>query len=172
MPAAAPDTAEQRYYIFDKGTVGRNFIRLNMTEAALLDRVPKAMLKKTTRQLEGIEYPVYELRNPDHPEAPPTILELVGDEEEGYRIWRIQLHDARYRAAQGGVGVGSTYGQARQAYGIQFVERGDMGLVAVSEAAQISWLLDASTLPNPNAPVRRPTDVPDATKIKGVLLFR
>jgi hypothetical protein len=167
-----PDTVDQRYYVFDKGTVGRNFIRLNMTEAALLDRVPKTWLKKTSRELEGIEYPVYELRNPAYPEAAPTILELVGDEEEGYRIWRIQLHDARYRAAQGGVGVGSTYGQARQAYGIQFVERGDMGLVAVSEAAQISWLLDASTLPNPNAPVRRPTDVPDATKIKGVLLFR
>ncbi len=143
-----------------------------MTETALLDRVPKEMLHKTTRELEGIAYPVYELRDPTHPDAPPTILELVGDEEEGFRIWRIQLHDPRYRSAQGGVGVGSTFGQARLAYGIQFVERADMGLVAVSEAAQISWLLDASTLPNPNAPVLRPTDVPDATKIRGVLLFR
>ncbi|KAA9339717.1 hypothetical protein F0P96_03630 [Hymenobacter busanensis] len=172
--AAAVDAKERAYYTLSRGAIGQDFIRLNMREQELLEKVPKAQLKRITREMEGIEYPAYELRNPQHPEAPPTILELAEDMagRPGLRIWRIEIQDPRYRTARGGIGIGSTYGDARRAYGVQTVELADAGLVAVSESVNMSWKLDASGIRFPAGRPLLKEDVPPATRITGILLFR
>ncbi|AYA36494.1 hypothetical protein D3Y59_05145 [Hymenobacter oligotrophus] len=165
LPAAAPTDSS---FLIRRGYVGP--LRLNMKEGALLAAVPARSLRKTTRTLEGITYPVYEYRPPGTPaSAEPLLLEMVGDEEEGYRLWRVQVRDGRYRTAEA-IGVGGTYGEARRAYGIQTIERTEAGLVAVSERLNASWVLDAKNLPA-SAQLRK-DDIPAATPIVGVILFR
>ncbi|KUG07666.1 hypothetical protein [Solirubrum puertoriconensis] len=179
-PSTAPDSvvapAENRpdaattdsAFLIRRGYVGP--LRLNMKEGALLAAVPESSLRKTTRTLEGITYPVYEYRAAGTPATTaPLLLEMVGDEEEGYRLWRVQVRDGRYRTAEA-VGVGGTYGEARQAYGIQTIERTEAGVVAVSERLNASWILDAKTLPATGQ--LRKDDIPPATQIVGVILFR
>jgi hypothetical protein len=96
---------------------------------------------------------------------------MAGDEQEGFRIWRIRVTDPQYRTADG-IGVGSPYGAARQQYGITTIERTEAGLVAVSDAVKMSWILDEQSLP-PKQPAQiLPADVPTATRIIGVLVSR
>ncbi|TYZ08083.1 hypothetical protein FY528_13635 [Hymenobacter lutimineralis] len=164
-PAALPP-APDSLHLLAPGRVG--MLRLNMRESALRELVPAHLLRRTTRQLEGIDYPGYELQDPEHPTAPPLLLELVGDEEEGYRLWRVQVTSPHYRTAEG-VGVGSPVGLARSRYGINTVELADAGLVAVSDEVRMSWQLDGKDL---DRVPRQPRDLPPATPIRGVLLFR
>jgi len=174
-PADAPPTvanspADSLQHLLSPGRVG--LLRLNMRESELLRAIPPARRRASTRTLEGIRYPVYELSDRRNPQAPPLLLEMVGDSLEGYRLWRVRVTDPKYRTAAG-IGVGSPYGAARQVYGISTVERTDMGLVAVSDQVGMSWLLDENSLPkNSRSRPLTPADVPPATRITGVLLFR
>ncbi|UYZ60372.1 hypothetical protein [Hymenobacter latericus] len=167
--AIRPNTAPtDSAFLIRRGYVGP--LRLNMKEGALLAAVPGSSLHKTTRTLEGITYPVYEYRAAGTPAgSAPLLLEMVGDDEEGYRLWRVQVRDARYRTAEA-IGVGGTYGEARRAYGIQTIERTEAGVVAVSERLNASWVLDARNLPATGQ--LRKEDIPPATPIVGVILFR
>ncbi|MBG8553533.1 hypothetical protein [Hymenobacter guriensis] len=164
-PAARPE-APDSLHLLSPGRVG--VLRLNMKEAALRAIIPAAQLRRTTRQLEGIDYPVYEMQDPRHPDAPPSVLELVGDDDEGYRLWRVHITSPHYRTAEG-VGVGSPVGLARSHYGINTVEVADAGLVAVSDEVRMSWQLDMAGL---SRPPRQPTELPPATRIRGIYLFR
>lgn len=168
-PRQLPFTSPDSLHLLRTGHVGR--LRLNMKEAAMLAVLPAQQLRKTTRQLEGIDYPVYELRDARYPQAPPLLLEMVGDEEEGFRLWRVQVTAPQYRTAFG-LGVGSTLGEVRRQFRLSTVELADAGLVAVSDQARMSWLLDEDSLPDRAAMLRNPATVPDGTRIKGVLLFR
>ncbi|WP_400191048.1 hypothetical protein [Hymenobacter sp. B81] len=171
---AGLSAAERDFFTLSKGRLGRNLVRLNMSEAQLRDVVPAAQLKRITRELEGIEYPAYELRHPRFPAAPPTLLELAEDlaGRPGLRIWRMEVRDPRFRTGNGNIGVGSTYGEARRAYGVQFVQRADAGLVAVSESVNMSWVLDGRGISDPVGRPLSKDDIPAGTRIVGILLFR
>ncbi|RAK69904.1 hypothetical protein [Hymenobacter edaphi] len=162
-------TAKDEHLLLKPGYVGP--LRLNMKEADLLTLLPPSTLTQTTRSLEGIEYPVYEYRPDDAPAgSAPLLLEMVGAVEDGgNRLWRVQLQDARYRTAEG-IGVGSTYGEARRAYGVQTIERAEGRLVAVSERVGMTWVLDKTGL-NLNRALRK-DDIPPATRITGIILYQ
>lgn len=169
-PAAPiPVAPKDEHLLLRPGYAGQ--LRLNMKEADLLALLPPAALRKTTRSLEGIEYPAYEYRPDDAPAgSPPLLLELVGAiEDGGNRLWRVQVRDARYRTAEG-IGVGSSYGEARRAYGVQTIERAEGQLVAVSERVGMTWVLDAAGLPTDR--LLRKDDIPPATRITGIILYQ
>lgn len=169
-PATAPiPAAPDEHLLLRPGYVGP--LRLNMKEADLLTLLPPSALRATTRSLEGTEYPVYEYRPDDAPAgAAPLLLEMVtAIDGNGNRLWRVQLQDARYRTAEG-IGVGSTYGEARKAYGIQTVERAEGRLVAVSERVGMTWVLDKTGLPLDR--LLRKDDIPPATRITGIILYQ
>ena len=167
-PVATP--ADSLQYLLSPGRVGS--LRLNMRESELLKVVPAKQMRASTRTLEGIRYPVYELPDHRNPQAPPLLLEMVGDSVEGYRLWRVRVTDPKYRTAAG-IGVGSPYGAARQLYPVSTVERTDAGLVAVSDQVGMSWLLDEKSLPKASRTrAFTPGDIPPATRITEVLLFR
>ncbi|SMC00201.1 hypothetical protein SAMN00120144_2571 [Hymenobacter roseosalivarius DSM 11622] len=167
--SAANPTTPDSLHLLSSDRVGR--LRLNTSEKAFLRLIPESRRRKSTRTAEGITYPVYEVTDAQQPTAPPILLEMAGDEQEGFRIWRIRVMDPQYRTADG-IGVGSPYGAARQQYGITTIEKTDAGLVAVSDAVNMSWVLDEQSLPPKRPSQMRPTDVPTATRIIGVLVSR
>ncbi|QNH60575.1 hypothetical protein [Hymenobacter sediminicola] len=173
VPAAsnppALSTTDSLQYLLSPGRVGQ--LRLNMTEAALLQVVPYERMRETKLSIEGIDYPAYELPDPKRPSAPPLLLEMVGDSAEGFRLWRVRVRDPRFRTAEG-IGVGSPFGAAVQQYGISTVELADAGLVAVSDQMRMTWMLDAKSVPNLRGGRLTVADIPPATRITGVLLFR
>lgn len=166
-PAApAAPTAD---HLLRPGYVGP--LRLNMKEADLLALLPPSTRRASTRSLEGTEYPVYEYRPADAPAGTaPLLLEMVtAIDGNGNRLWRVQVQDPRYRTAEG-IGVGSTYGEARKAYGVQTIERAEGRLVAVSERVGMTWVLDQTGLP-PSRLLRK-DDLPPATRITGIILYQ
>ncbi|MCC3157005.1 hypothetical protein LJ737_07135 [Hymenobacter sp. 15J16-1T3B] len=167
-PAAIP-LAKDEHLLLKPGYAGQ--LRINMNEAELLTLLPSSSLTKTTRRLEGIEYPAYEYRPDDAPAGtPPLLLELVGAiEDGGNRLWRVQVQDARYRTAEG-LGVGSTYGEVRRAYGVQTIEQAEGNVAAVSERVGMTWLLDRRSLPLGR--VLRKDDIPAGTRITGIILYQ
>jgi hypothetical protein len=168
--AAAPaiPVAKDEHLLLKPGYVGP--LRLNMKEADLLTLLPPGALRRVTRRFEGIAYPALEYRSPDAPAStPPTLLELVGSEEEGNRLWRVQLRDARFRTAEG-LGVGSTYGEVRRAYGVQTIEAAEGEVGAVSERVGMTWLLDRRALPVGRQ--LRKEEVPPGTRITGIILYQ
>lgn len=167
--SAANPTTPDSLHLLSSDRVGR--LRLNTSEQAVLHLIPASRRRKSTRTVEGITYPVYEVTDAQQPTAPPILLEMAGDEQEGFRIWRIRVTDPQYRTADG-IGVGSPYGAARQQYGITTIEQTDAGLVAVSDAVNMSWVLDEQSLPPKRSSQLQPTNVPTATRIIGVLVSR
>ncbi|RTQ52551.1 hypothetical protein EJV47_05945 [Hymenobacter gummosus] len=168
--AAAPRSAPaDTSLLLRPGYVGP--LRLNMKEADLLALLPPSTRRASTRSLEGIDYPVYEYRPEGQPAGtPPLLLEMVtAIDGNGNRLWRAQLQDARYRTAEG-IGVGSTFGEARRAYGVQTIERAEGRLVAVSERVGMTWVLDKTGLPLDR--LLRKDDIPPATRITGIILYQ
>lgn len=167
--AAGIPAAPDEHLLLKPGYVGP--LRLNMKEADLLALLPPSSRRATTRSLEGTEYPVYEYRPDDAPAGTaPLLLEMVtAIDGNGNRLWRVQVQDPRYRTAEG-IGVGSTYGAARKAYGVQTVEQAEGRLVAVSERVGMTWVLDKAGLPTNR--LLRKDDVPPATRITGIILYQ
>jgi hypothetical protein len=146
-------------------------LRLNQNEKGLLALVPASQLTKTTYQYQGATYPAYEMRDAQEPSAPPTILEMDGTENEGYRLRRIVIHDPQYRTGEG-IGVGSPFGAARQTYGLTRVRYTDQQFVAISGTMRIGWILDEKSLPAKHTNEMNSADVPPATRITGVIVSR
>lgn len=167
--SAANPTTPDSLHLISADRVGR--LRLNTTERAVLYLIPENRRRKTTRTVGGTTYPVYEVIDAQQPTAPPIVLEMAPDETNTQRIQRIRIMDPQYRTADG-IGVGSPYGAARQQYGISAVRQTEDGMVAVSDAIKISWLLDEQSLPAKRPSQLRPADVPTATRIIGVLVSR
>ncbi|UYZ64247.1 hypothetical protein [Hymenobacter weizhouensis] len=161
----SPSTAPDSLHLLSPDRAGR--LRLGMREDEIRAQWPADLLRLGTRTQEGLRNPVLFLTDAQHPEAPPLELELTADPDGSQRLWRIRVTDLHYRTAAG-IGVGSPVGAARQQYGLDVVERTEAGLVGMSRAAGMTWMLDDAGLPA--AP--RPAQVPPATRITGVLLYQ
>lgn len=167
--SAANPTTPDSLHLISADRVGR--LRLNTSERAVLYLIPENRRRKIAHTAAGTTYPAYEVMDAQQPTAPPIVLEMAPDDTQTYRIQRIRVTDPQYRTADG-IGVGSPYGVARQQYGISAVRQTDEGMVASSNTINIAWLLDEQSLPARHPSEMRPTDVPTATRITGVLVSR
>lgn len=167
--SAANPTTPDSLHLISADRVGR--LRLNTHERGVLYLIPENRRRKSMRTIGTTTYPVYEVTDAQQPTAPPLLLEMAPDAAGDYRIRRIRVTDPQYRTGDG-IGVGSPYGAARQQYGITSVKRTEDGLVAISDAVSMAWLLDEQSLPAKHPDQMQPGDVPTATRIIGVLLGR
>jgi hypothetical protein len=167
--SATNPTTPDSLHLISEDRVGR--LRLNTHEKAVLYLIPESRRRKSMRTSGNTTYPVYEVTDAQQPAAPPLLLEMAADTQGSYRIRRIRVMDPQYRTGDG-IGVGSPYGAARQQYGISSVKHTPDGLVALSDAGNIAWLLDEQSLPTKHPEQMAPADVPTATRIIGVLIGR
>lgn len=156
-------------HLISPGQAGR--LRLNMTEKELLQRVPAAQLRRTTYQDGSRTYPAYEMTDAQKPDAPVSVLHLMGDSVNGYRLRRIRLYDPQYRTAEG-IGVGSPFGAARQTLGLTKVRDTPAGFAGVSGQVKMAWVIDPNSLPDKHPDEMNSADIPPAARITTVLLYQ
>ncbi|WP_219160720.1 hypothetical protein [Hymenobacter profundi] len=176
--ATDPDAAAQRIaqtpnmpdslHLISPGQAGR--LRVRMPEKLLLARVPADQLRKLTRTVGDSTYPAYEMRDAQDPSAPPTLLEMAGNQQRGFYLRRIIVTDPQYRTGEG-VGVGSPFGAARQLFGLTRVRTTPDGFAAVSRQARMAWLLDENSLPADHSTDMPSAEIPTATRITGVVVY-
>lgn len=133
--------------------------------------VPAHLLRATTYQDGTKTLPAYEMRDAQRPDAPPTILHLIGDSATGFRLRRIRIYDPQYRTAEG-IGVGSPFGAARQNLGLTKVRNTPAGFAAVSGEVQMAWVIDPNSLPAKHPEEISSAEIPPAARITGVLLYQ
>ena len=85
-------------------------------------------------------------------------------------VWRINVIDPALRTADG-IGVGSTYGELRSKYTVDWIGSGEGNVFARVEALGISFQLDTSG-PMRLSSVRDPSKVPTDIRIVSMLLTR
>jgi len=176
--ATDPNAAAQRIaqtpnmpdslHLISPGQAGR--LRVRMPEKLLLARVPADQLHKLTRTVGDSTYPAYEMRDAQQPTAPPTLLEMAGNDRQGFYLRRIVITDPQYRTGEG-VGVGSPFGAARQLFGFSRVRTTPDGFAAVSRQTSMAWLLDENSLPADHSNDMPSAEIPTATRIKGVVVY-
>ncbi len=146
-------------------------LRLGMRENQIRKLRDPTMLRATTCPDNDRQLPAYALRDARKPNAPATVLHLIGDSATGYRLRRIRIYDPQYRTAEG-IGVGSPFGAARQNLGLTRVRTTPAGFAAVSGAAKIAWIIDPSSLPDKHPEEMSSTNTSPAAHIAGVLLYQ
>lgn len=165
--AANPNVADS-LHLLSPGQAGR--LKVGLSEKLLLERVPAGQLTKISRTIGDSTYPAYELRDAQQPAAPATVVEMAGNAQQGFRIRRIIITDPQYRTGEG-LGVGSPFGAARQAHGLSRVRMTPDGFAAVSRQTHMAWLLDEKSLPAKHANEMEGSDIPTATRVKGVVVY-
>jgi hypothetical protein len=120
-------------------------------------------------RLEGHLSPALEIRLFGSQLAPSIIAEIA---PAGNRlvVSRIHVIDPSLRTADG-IGVGSTYGELRSRYRVDWVGSGEGAVYARVEQLAISFRLDTSG-PAPLSSIRDPERVPVDVRIVSLMLTR
>ena len=120
-------------------------------------------------RLEGMLSPALELKLFDAQPVASLIAE-IGASGNRLVVTRIVVVDPTLRTREG-IGVGSTYGELRSKYTVDWVGSGEGNVFARVEAMGISFQLDTSG-PTRLSSIRDPSKVPIDTRIVSMLLTR
>ncbi|MHC2993433.1 mechanosensitive ion channel protein MscS [Pontibacter sp. HJ8] len=162
LTAPAPDPAD---FVIAKGRVGN--VQLGMPVEDMRLQEPQGQtLVDTTLLLEGQASTAYVIKSSDSPKG--IVIEQLC--EPVCQVWRIHVRDQDYRTAEG-IGIGSKYGEVRQHYPIKSVSQGEAGLVAISEKAGLSFILDTSQLSKVQLHALITDEIPANTQVKGILVY-
>lgn len=143
-------------------------VRIGMPVEELEAAVPVEMLVEKEINREGQLYTVYEVLNDSYSQETGLVAEPRCD--PACRIYRIEVRDRKYQT-EDGLGIGSTYGAVRQALPIAYASAAEGNLVAVSEEAGMSFLLDQSAFSGEELRNMKKGNIPDSTQVTGILLF-
>lgn len=120
-------------------------------------------------KLEGMLSPALELRLYGARLAPSIIAEIspVGGQQV---VTRIHVFDPSLRTKEG-IGVGSTYGELRARYAVDWVAWGESSFIARVESQGMSFELDPYG-PQPLWSIRDQDKVPNDVRIVSIMLTR
>jgi hypothetical protein len=120
-------------------------------------------------KLEGHLSPALELRMATVQLAPSIVAEIQSAASQ-LVITRIHVIDPSFRTKEG-IGVGSTYGELRSTYRVDWVAVGEGEFIARVERLGISFVLDVSGRRSLLS-IRDPAAVPPAVRVVGMMLTR
>ncbi|GAB3537285.1 hypothetical protein GCM10027443_30000 [Pontibacter brevis] len=161
VAAPAPSTL-----VIEKGQVGN--LRIGMPINQVREQVPTGMvINDTTLTQEGQQSTAYVLRPKGQEKG--LLIEQVC--EPNCMVWRISVDSEDYKTAKG-LGVGSKYGEVKEAYSIGTVALAEDNFVAVSEEAGMSFVLDDTQLPQDARDRGRynPGNIPANTLVKRIII--
>ncbi|GAA4439942.1 hypothetical protein GCM10023188_36610 [Pontibacter saemangeumensis] len=165
--SATETTPAPAAFVLEKGRAGN--IKLGMPiEEVRQQVVDGTAVKDTLLMLEGQQSTAYVLHQDDRDKG--LLIEQVCDPD--CKVWRISVLSPEYKTAKG-IGVGSKYGEVKQAYPISTVAFEEGNFVAVSDTASMSFELDDTQLPQDAKDMGRynPGNIPDNTLVTRVMLY-
>jgi hypothetical protein len=160
----APDPAA---FVIEKGRAGD--IKVGMPIEDVRKRVTTTVaVKDTTLTLEGQQSTAYLLRAQGQEKG--LLVEQLC--EPDCKVWRISTESEDYKTPKG-IGVGSKYHEVKQAYPISTVSLAEGNLVAVSEEAGMSFVLEDTALPQDGNKKGKynPANIPANTIVKRIMLY-
>jgi len=153
--------------VIGKSRAGRAEIGISVDE--LYNRYGKDNTTLVDLYQEGMFSPAMEIRIPGSAEGKPSMLVEIGW-TEGWTVSRITVSDARFRTEKG-IGPGSSLGDVRKAYALDWIGFGEGGLVAGVETLGLSFILDRKEVPQKWYATRDPDLIPDSARVVKVLVY-
>jgi hypothetical protein len=160
----APDPAA---FVIEKGRAGD--IKVGMPIEDVRKRVTTTVaVKDTTLTLEGQQSTAYLLRAQGQEKG----LLVEQHCQPDCKVWRISTESQDYKTPKG-IGVGSKYDEVKRAYPISTVSLAEGNLVAVSEEAGMSFVLEDTELPQDENEKGKynPANIPANTIVKRIMLY-
>ncbi|QCR21053.1 mechanosensitive ion channel protein MscS [Pontibacter sp. SGAir0037] len=158
-------TPDASFFIIGKGKVGP--IRIGMPVADLRPQLSSQItFTDTTLQQEGQQYTAFVLR----PEQDANGLLVEQQCDTDCRIWRINIQSQDYKTTKG-IGVGSKFSEVQANYPISTISQAEGNLVAVSEQAGLSFVLNKSQVDLNRSGDLAPADIPANTLVQRLLVY-
>ncbi|RDC65108.1 hypothetical protein [Adhaeribacter pallidiroseus] len=167
-PTPAPNKGENpgTSWQISKSQIGP--IQIGMAVNAMRKRVPAEFIKEIPITREGRGNRAYEIRqSPGEQKAGLLIEETC---EPTCQVWRVHVQNPAYKTKEG-LGVGSTLGEVKKHYKISYLGAGETEIVAVSDDAKLTFMLDVSKVPAKQVPRLNLKNTPDSTPIIGMLIL-
>ena len=132
-----------------------------MTANEVYDLVGKENTTLVDLYLEGMYSPAIVLSDSKRTSS-SLVIEIVCD-----KVWRINVHDPSYKT-NGGIGVGSTFGDLKKHHKVSSIEIGEGNVFAYVEELDMSFCLNYSKEIPENL---RAEDIADGVKVLKILVL-
>ncbi|QNF33108.1 hypothetical protein HUW51_10345 [Adhaeribacter swui] len=143
-------------------------IHIGMHVDALRKAVPAEMIKEVPITREGRGTKAYEIRQSATEQPAGLLIEETC--EPTCRVWRVHVQSAAYKTKEG-LGIGATLGEVKKHYKLSYLGAGETEIVAVSDDAKLTFMLDVSKLPEKQVPRLNLENTPDNTPVLGMLIL-
>jgi hypothetical protein len=163
----AENKPSPEHFIIKKGSVGTLEIGMPVDDV-LNKRIPGFAITDTILVQEGQEFTAYNMHLKEKSNTKGLLIEQQCN--TGCQVWRINVKGSNFKTSKG-IGVGSKYSEVQQFYPIETVVLADGGLVAVSQEAGMSFVLDSSQIPAKQRSNLSPATVPANTLVKSILIY-
>jgi hypothetical protein len=146
--------------------------------SSIRKKVGKDHTKLVDRYSEGVFSPVMEIYLEDKQAKPALIAEIVGRPPAAnekpffiaaFVVGRISVNDSRFKT-NAGIGVGSSLGEIRRIYKVNWIAFGEGPLVARVDEMGMSFALDYATPPKEWFATHDPALIPDSARAVSILL--
>lgn len=131
--------------------------------------VGRSNTKLVDRFAEGLFTPAIEIYLSEGAKTKPSVVTEVVGQSPTFRVGRITVYDVRFKTEKG-VGVGSTLGEIRRNYQVDWIGFGEGPLVARAEQIGMSFVLDYARPPSEWFKTHNPELIPDSAKVVSILL--
>ena len=169
---------QEKNFELSKGKAGPVEIGMGIDE--LYQRVGKEDTKLVDQYSEGFFSPVVEIYMKREPKdaKPSLIAEVVSKPPaenthpffiSAFVVGRISVNDSQFKTNVG-IGVGSTLGEIRRWYKVDWITFGEGPLVARVEQIGMSFALDYSTPPQEWYTTHDAALIPDSARVVSILI--
>ncbi len=165
--ASTPPSAANPLFnlTLQSGQAGR--VKIGMSIDELKKVYGETKLRSIEHSIEGNTTAAYEVLGERHRPDLRVEQECAGT---ACKVSRITVLNPAFKS-QSGVGIGSTFRDVKENFKITSVAPGEIGFVAISEDAKISFVLDMRGIPSQRWAKLKVNDVPNSTLVSGVMLY-
>lgn len=144
------------------------FVEVGMTVDVLYQKYDRQSIRLVDLYLEGTFSPALEIYLDNDKREKPSLVAEIGW-EKNWVIRRISVYDQTF-TLKSHIGIGSTLGDLRKFYSIDWIAPGEGSVYARVEAVGMSFALDSTNIPEKWYTTNDPTLFPDDLKILSILI--
>ncbi len=154
---------------FDLAKHKAGHVEIGMTIDSLYTKYERRSTRLTDLRLEGTFSPALEIRLKGRGNGrKPSLIAEIGC-QEGWVVSRVSVYDRRFKTDEG-IGVGSTLGDLRKFYTVDWIAPGEIGVFARVEELAMSFALDKTKIPQEWYQTEDQTLIPDSVEVVSILI--